>query len=73
MKPCLVILCASLTTGPVLAADLRLPDVLTTTNGTKVTSVEMWRNTRRPEILELFRQYVYGRMPVGRPDSLRFE
>ena len=55
------------------AADLRLPDPLTTTNGTKVTSAEMWRQTRRPEILELFRTHVYGRMPVGRPDSLRFQ
>ena len=73
MKPCLVLLCAILTTGPVLAADLRLPDVLISTNGAKVTSAAMWRNTRRPEILELFRTHVYGRMPVGRPDSLKFE
>jgi len=73
MKPCLVLLCAILTTGPVLAADLRLPDVLISTNGAKVTSAAMWRNTRRPEILELFRTHVYGRMPVGRPNSLKFE
>ena len=56
-----------------LAANLRLPDPLTTTNGTKVTSSEIWRRTRRPEILELFRANVYGRMPVGRPDRLQFE
>jgi dienelactone hydrolase len=33
----------------------------------------MWRQTRRPEILELFRTHVYGRAPVGRPASLKFE
>ncbi len=54
-------------------AALRLPDVLTTTNGIKVTSAEMWRQVRRPEVLELFRQQVYGRTAVGRPDSLKFE
>jgi dienelactone hydrolase len=73
MKPRLAVLCATLAVGSMPAANLRLPDPLTTTNGTRVTSAEIWRNTRRPEILELFRQHVYGRMPVGRPDNLRFE
>ncbi|WP_240420009.1 prolyl oligopeptidase family serine peptidase [Paenibacillus periandrae] len=34
---------------------------------------EQWRKERRPEILELFRQHVYGRAPIDRPNSLRFE
>ena len=55
------------------AAELRLPDPLTTTNGVKVASADMWRQTRRPEILELFRAHVYGRMPLGRPEGLKFE
>ncbi len=58
---------------PVAAADLRLPDPLVTNNGTPVTTAEAWRQTRRPEVLELFRTHVYGRAPVGRPDSLKFE
>ena len=60
-------------TAALSASELRLPDPLTTAGGDKVTSAEMWRQTRRPEILELFRTHVYGRMPVGRPASLKFE
>jgi len=52
--------------------DYTLPDPLVTADGTKVTSAEMWRRRRRPEILELFRKYVYGRAPVGRPKKMTF-
>ncbi len=56
------------------AADgLSLPDPLKSIKGKKITSPKEWRNTRRQEILELFRTNVYGRAPVGRPDKLRFE
>ena len=41
-----------------------LPDVLTTLNGKKVASPGMWKNVRREEILELFRENVYGRVPA---------
>jgi hypothetical protein len=40
-----------------------LPDVLTTTDGRKVTDTKLWNNVRRPEILELFRKNVFGRVP----------
>jgi hypothetical protein len=50
-----------------------LPDLLTTTSGRKITTVEDWRNTRRPEILELFRRHVYGRNAVDRPPQLSFK
>ena len=40
-----------------------LPDPLVMRDGRKVTSAEMWREERRPEILELFRQQVYGSAP----------
>ena len=69
----LVLLFAVLVAAALPAAELRLPDPLTTTNGTKVTSADVWLKTRRPEILELFRTHVYGRMPVGRPAGLKFE
>ncbi len=55
------------------ADDLNLPDPLTLQDGTKVTTPERWAAKRRPELLELFRREVYGRMPVGRPADLRFE
>jgi hypothetical protein len=50
-----------------------LPDSLVMSNGTKVTDVQTWKDKRRPEILELFRTYVYGRAPVGRPKDMTFK
>lgn len=55
------------------AAELKLPDPLVSLGGEKITSPEQWRNQRRGEILELFRTHVYGRTPIGRPESLKFE
>jgi hypothetical protein len=40
-----------------------LPDALTTLDGKKVISPGMWKNVRCGEILELFRENVYGRIP----------
>ena len=40
-----------------------LPDPLLTLSGKKVTSPKQWKKVRRPEILELFRENVYGRIP----------
>ncbi|MFP4058791.1 MAG: acetylxylan esterase [Candidatus Brocadiia bacterium] len=51
--------------------DYTLPDPLVTADGKKVTDAETWRETRRAEILELFRTHVYGRAP-GRPESMTF-
>nr|WP_320021729.1 hypothetical protein [uncultured Draconibacterium sp.] len=45
-----------------------LPDVLTTNDGQKVTTPEMWWNKRRPEIVEGFEEEVYGRLPQDIPD-----
>ena len=42
----------------------QLPDVLTTLAGKKVTTAEEWQSIRRPEVLELFRTHVYGRVPA---------
>ncbi len=39
-----------------------LPDLLKTEKGKKVKSAGMWEKTRRNEILELFRENVYGRV-----------
>lgn len=50
-----------------------LPNPLVAANGTPITNVEQWETTRRPELLELFREHVYGRNPVERPADLRFE
>lgn len=54
------------------AEELKLPDPLINEGGAKVASVEAWKTQRRGEILELFRKNIYGRMPLGKPETLRF-
>src|SRR6185295_8418596 len=44
-----------------------LPDVLALKNGKKVTSAAMWKNQRRPEIIEDFDREVLGRVPGNVP------
>jgi len=41
-----------------------LPAVLTMSSGKKVRSVKVWENIRRPEILGLFAENIYGQMPL---------
>src|SRR2546421_3135871 len=41
-----------------------LPDPLLCRDGTRVTTREQWEAKDRPETLELFRTYVYGRSPA---------
>jgi len=48
-----------------------LPDPLRMADGRPVADAAAWRDRRRPEILELFRQHVYGRAP-GRPEAMVF-
>jgi dienelactone hydrolase len=47
-----------------------LPDPLVAADGTRVTK-ETWP-ARRAEILDLFRQHVYGRAPVDKPQGVAF-
>ncbi len=49
-----------------------LPDPLVMQNGERVKDAEMWRTQRRPEILRLFEQHVFGRSP-GRPENMKFK
>ncbi|MCP3915840.1 MAG: acetylxylan esterase [bacterium] len=49
-----------------------LPDPLVCADGSRVKDAAGWRTRRRPEILELFREHVYGRAPAA-PSELRFE
>ena len=41
-----------------------LPDVLQCDDGTTVKDVSTWKSKRRPEILDLFAKYVYGKSPL---------
>ncbi|TBL71044.1 alpha/beta hydrolase family protein [Paenibacillus thalictri] len=56
----------------IAAGKWELPDLLTGSEGERITTREQWQ-LRRPEILELFRQHVYGRNAIDRPAELRFE
>jgi hypothetical protein len=49
-----------------------LPDVLTLSNGEKVTDAETWFSRRRPEVLKLVEENIYGRAP-GRPKDMSFD
>ncbi|HEY6504993.1 MAG TPA: hypothetical protein VIZ28_13535 [Chitinophagaceae bacterium] len=45
----------------------QLPDVLTATNGSKVTTADIWWKQRRPELVEDLEREVYGRLPKNIP------
>lgn len=49
-----------------------LPDPLTLSDGTRVADAQTWVMQRRPEVLRLFEQHVYGRVP-GRPEGMTFD
>lgn len=46
-------------------APYALPEVLTCGDGQKVTTAEEWTQQRRPELLALFEQHVFGRTPTN--------
>ncbi len=45
-------------------AELSLPDPLTCMDGTKVSDADGWLKKRRPEVLKLMRDNVYGAVPT---------
>jgi hypothetical protein len=50
----------------------QLPDPLTGNDGRRVTSAEQWLAVRRPELLKLAQEQMYGCAPE-RPKGMRFE
>jgi hypothetical protein len=44
-----------------------IPDPLTLNNGQRVTTATTWWDQRRPELVEMFSKYVYGRVPIHVP------
>jgi hypothetical protein len=48
-----------------------LPDPLILSDGTRVADAQTWVARRRPEILRLFEQHVYGKVP-DRPEDMTF-
>ena len=53
-------------------APYELPDPMVCLDGTKVTDSKTWLKKRRPEVLRLFEEEVYGRSP-GKPKEMHFE
>jgi (4-O-methyl)-D-glucuronate---lignin esterase len=54
--------------------DYDLPPLLVTAEGQPVTTPEQWRNQRRPQILSLFSNLIYGRVPEPpRPIETQYE
>lgn len=49
-----------------------LPELLRTESGRRVTTVKQWERQRRPELLELFSTYMYGRTPTA-PIAVSYE
>ena len=49
-----------------------LPDPLKMLDGSSVATVSDWIEKRRPEVLELFREHVYGHAH-GRPSGMKFK
>src|SRR6185312_5019880 len=44
-----------------------LPPLLVLNDGQPVTDAETWYKVRRPELLELYRQFIYGHVPATAP------
>jgi hypothetical protein len=55
-----------------LVGDYTLPDPLVLANGRRVLDAKTWTNKRRPEVLRLFEENEYGRMP-GHPQDMSFD
>jgi len=49
-----------------------LPDLLTLSDGKRVTDAKIWLKKRRPELVRLFEEIQFGKIPP-RPAALRFE
>ena len=49
-----------------------LPDPLVMQSGEKVADAKAWRAKRRPEVLRLFEEHMYGKAP-GRPAKMTFK
>jgi hypothetical protein len=49
-----------------------LPSILQSTSGKPIKNISDWESSRRLEILELFKENIYGKMPK-KPTDFHFE
>ena len=50
-----------------------LPDPLVMLNGQRVADTSVWKTKRRPEILRMFEENVYGKATVNGPEGMHWE
>lgn len=67
---CIFMTAACIRTRPDKSASgsCELPEILRSEDGTVIETDRQWQSLRKPEILELFREQVYGRAPEAEPD-----
>ena len=51
----------------------KVPELMTTVSGEKITNAVDWETFRRKEILSMFEEYVYGVRDIERPENLYFK
>ncbi|MGI6401462.1 MAG: acetylxylan esterase [Thermoguttaceae bacterium] len=56
-----------------LVPQFELPDPLVAEDGTKIETPEQWREIRRPEILKLFKEHMFGQFPEADLTKVKFE
>lgn len=49
-----------------------LPELLISSDGSRIDTADAWQLKRRPEILALFEEHIYGKTVGGRPKGMRF-
>ena len=49
-----------------------LPELLQCSDGSRVTTVTEWEQKRRPELLQIFKDFMYGDLPPM-PDKVKYE
>lgn len=52
--------------------DDNVPELMVTAAGEKVDTIEKWEKVRKPELLKIFQEEMYGVRPVERPADLQF-
>ena len=51
---------------------MKIPELLQTISGETVNTIEDWEKFRRPEIMNLLTNFIYGERPIEKTDDLFF-
>lgn len=56
-----------------LVPQFTLPDPLIAEDGSPISSPEEWKSKRRPEILKLFKEHMFGEFPEANSERIKFQ